>query len=314
MFMHKVTYFILVAVITLCFGCKKTETNTTTIFKSIDDYREIPTVLVENYVNRMYIDLLGREPLDKEMENDVAYLRSGDLSQATRISLIKKLQFDTTFSDGEESYKRKYFNQIYNKSKGRMIEGASEAEISKEISLLARPIYDDSIAGNFEAMEIKKYERQKLYDLLDAELDYMNDSISFGDMLGRMANNKIYDIINMNTFNFVRATFDNIFFRFPTDDEFHTCFDIVEYNQARLFWGKPAQNKLELINLWINSNEFLNGTVTWLYKSLLARNPNTYEMAYGMIILNNPENQHAIQELEQFIISTDEYAHFTYLN
>ena len=30
-------------------------------------YAGIPTVLVENYVNRLFIDLIGREPIDSEM-------------------------------------------------------------------------------------------------------------------------------------------------------------------------------------------------------------------------------------------------------
>ncbi len=30
-------------------------------------YGELPTLLLENYVNRLYIDLIGREPLDAEM-------------------------------------------------------------------------------------------------------------------------------------------------------------------------------------------------------------------------------------------------------
>ena len=36
-------------------------------------YGEILTIL-ENYVNRCYIDLLGREPLDDEMIEDVQFL------------------------------------------------------------------------------------------------------------------------------------------------------------------------------------------------------------------------------------------------
>ena len=30
----------------------------------------VPTVLVEFYVNRVFIDLIGREPFDEEMENE----------------------------------------------------------------------------------------------------------------------------------------------------------------------------------------------------------------------------------------------------
>jgi hypothetical protein len=299
-------YFIL----TILFfaACKKTTITQNTLIPS---YTEVPTVLVENYINRIYIDLLGREPLNVEMDNEVSYLRSNELTFASRKSLVNRLQTDTTFREGEISYKHAYYHQIYDKSKARMIEGASEYEIQFAIDQLNRPIYDDSMAGNFEQMMIKKHEQEKLRDILYAEALYMNDSISLGTMLGAMANNKIYDIINMNTFNFIQASFDNLFFRFPTDHEFYTCFDIVEYNQSGLLWGKSAQNKEEIINLWINSQEFLNGQVVWLYQSLLARDPNSQEMAYGIKSLYENDD---IQKLEREIIATDEYAHFTYIN
>ena len=51
-------------------------------------YDEIPTLLLENYVNRAYIDLLGREPLDDEMINDVQFLRNNDVSIGSRDTLL----------------------------------------------------------------------------------------------------------------------------------------------------------------------------------------------------------------------------------
>ena len=60
-------------------------------------YGEIPTLLLENYVNRCYIDLLGREPLDDEMIEDVQFLRDNEVTVESRDQLLYKLQFDTTF-------------------------------------------------------------------------------------------------------------------------------------------------------------------------------------------------------------------------
>ena len=77
------------------------------------NYSEIPTILLENYVNRLYIDLIGREPLDDEMENDVQFLRDNDVTFESRDSLISKLQFDTTYIAGDISYKKAYFLRLY---------------------------------------------------------------------------------------------------------------------------------------------------------------------------------------------------------
>ena len=95
-------------------------------------YGEIPTLLLENYVNRAYIDLLGREPLDDEMINDVQFLRDNDVSIGSRDTLLYKLQYDTNFVVGDSSYKIAYFHRIYEMVKVRLIEGAQIAYINDE--------------------------------------------------------------------------------------------------------------------------------------------------------------------------------------
>ena len=87
----------------------------------------IPAIKIENYVNRLFIDLLGREPLDTEMASEVATLRAGDLSTSVRENLIVKLQTNTDFVEGDTSYQRAYHQHLYNLAKVRCLEGASEA-------------------------------------------------------------------------------------------------------------------------------------------------------------------------------------------
>jgi hypothetical protein len=65
----------------------------------------VPTVLIENYVNRMYIDLLGREALDSEMIRDVQLLRDDSLGVESRTQIIYRLQHDNTSVPGDSSYK-----------------------------------------------------------------------------------------------------------------------------------------------------------------------------------------------------------------
>ena len=66
--MHNKVLYIFLFFIGL-FSCK----NNVEIINDNDApyYGEIPTLLLENYVNRLYIDLLGREPFDTEIQNDV---------------------------------------------------------------------------------------------------------------------------------------------------------------------------------------------------------------------------------------------------
>ena len=96
-------------------------------------YDEVPTILLENYVNRLYIDLIGREPLDDEMERDVLYLKNNDVSFGSRDSLILKLQSDTLFIEGDSSYKKAYFHRTYEMLKVRLLEGVSNGVIQQEM-------------------------------------------------------------------------------------------------------------------------------------------------------------------------------------
>ena len=143
---QKSTLFILSFIILVLFSCKKDD-----VLIGNNDapyYGGVPTVLVEFYVNRIFIDLIGREPFDEEMENEVAFLRSYDLSMEGRDSLIIKLQTDTTFIEGDSSYKFAYYHRMYEILKVRMIDGASNAEIGQFSSNAYQNYIVDSIAGD----------------------------------------------------------------------------------------------------------------------------------------------------------------------
>ena len=44
------------------------------------NYSNVSTAKIKNYINRLYIDLLGREALSTEMTRDVEALKSDSLS------------------------------------------------------------------------------------------------------------------------------------------------------------------------------------------------------------------------------------------
>ena len=135
-------------------------------------YGGVPTVLVEFYVNRVFIDLIGREPFDEEMENEVAFLRSYDLSMEGRDSLIIKLQTDTTFIAGDSSYKFAYYHRMYEILKVRLIEGASNSEINFYSYLAYQDYVADSLAGEM----LNAYKKLLIYhglnDVIQSELQY----------------------------------------------------------------------------------------------------------------------------------------------
>ena len=270
-------------------------------------YDEIPTMVIENYVNRMYIDLIGREPLDSEMVADVYYLKANHLAFETRDSLLRKLQLDSTWVDGDSSYRFAYFHRLYEISKVRLVEGASNGEFGQLIGNAMFAAIVDSLQGDSLGMAINKAYAAKLQIVLDSEAEYRQGRISAQEMYSYMVNNAIYDKINMNTFNFVNATFNDLFFRYPTQAEFDQAFLMIEYNASGVMFGSSGQNKGDYVALMTQSREFYEGMIRWAFLTLMAREPTATE-TYDM--MTHYFFDHDFQTVQRKIMKGDEYAQF----
>lgn len=274
---------------------------------SVAKYNEIPTIKIENYINRMYIDLLGREPLDVEMQRDLAILKSNNLNFATRDSLIKRLQTDTSYVVGDSSYARAWSQRIYDLLKARFLEGASDDLIREKLGpnyfgLEVARLSGDSI-GVFRTLEtISRYEK-----LLQSRRDYQLGLISINEMCWRMIDNGIYDIINMNSFNFVNASFDDLFYRFPSQAEFENAYKIIESNETAIIFNRSASNKSEYCNVLVSSKEFYEGMIRWCFLSLMNREATSQEIYNRFASFYQNAD---LKALQRTIIRTDEYARF----
>lgn len=270
-------------------------------------YDGVPTVLVENYVNRLFIDLLGREPIDSEMDEHVAFLRAGNLSLSTREALITRLQTDTVPVAGDSSYASVYYKRLYEQMKVRLIEGASDADIGSEIGILQQGALVDSLNGDLVAMLQKQAEMRKYENILRSQWDYRYGLVNLDSMCAWMVNNGIYDFINMNSFNFINATFDNLYFRFPTQSEFQRAYVMVDASQSASLFGQTGTHKDDYIRIVIGQREFWQGLVIWAYKTMLARDPGSAEVFQAMQQLQQGRDFHLTLSN---ILKTDEYANF----
>lgn len=306
--MNKTTTFhsIIFCCLLLVFACKK-QVEEVIPNNQAKNYENVSTVKVENYINRIYIDLLGREPLDAEAYRDLNILREGNLSYEVRQTIISRLMTDSSFVPGDSSYKHAYYQRIYDLTKARLLEGASDAEISQPIgiaqfSMLTSRLLGDSI-GVFSAMET--IDRCK--NVLNSGRLYRLKQIGIKDMYASMLDNPIYDVINMNSLNFVNASFDDLFFRFPTRDEFSIGFDIIEYSKGGALFGKFADNKKSYCKALVDSREFYEGLVKWAYISLIGREPTTQE---SVNLMKDFYTSKDFQKVQLIILTTDEYAQF----
>lgn len=262
---------------------------------------------IQNFVNRLYIDLLAREPLDEEMLRDVQFLRDGGLLPETRLSLVVRLQTDTFFVEGDTSYQRAYYQNLYNLIKIRCLEGASDGDLLGEAGIFNFGAVVDSIEGNWDGYTRKIRERDKLLDVVRGREDLEAGRITMEQLYARVINNAIYDKIHMNTVNFVNASFDNLLWRYPTQSELLTGFRMIELNTPGILFGKQGTNKDDYVDIVCTSREMYEGMIIWAYRQLVNRTPGSAETS---LLLGDFIQHRDIRRIQQHILITDEYANF----
>ena len=298
-------WFMALFVIAALSSCKKEEQ---VVFEDNDipDYSGVSTILVENYVNKVFIDLIGREPTDVEMNTEVTALENGNLSASARTALCNKLMFSDVEVDGT-AYKDAYFRKLYDDQKSRYINGASEATCQDEYNLYRNIAYQDSLNGNLFSYEIIMLEANKMKAVIDSRTELRDGIITIDEMCRRMMYNSIYDDINMGSFNFINASFDDCFDRFPTDSEYDLVYEAIESNLTGSLFGQAVSNKPEYLNVLTASLEFDEGLIRWAYTTLLARDATSSEVYNRIGLFGETKNIHAVQ---RYILISDEYAGF----
>lgn len=294
---------VLLAVL-ICSACKKQELEVRPD-NVAPDYDGVPTVVTRNYVNRLFIDLLGREPVDAEMDAEVADLENAGLNSDARVSLVNKLMTSTAFVQGDSSYKEAYHQRLYGSFKARFLEGVSDDVIDGYISDAQQAALADSLSGNAQGASESNSTLQKLLRLKNARVDHRDGLITANEVVKRMMFNSVFDFINMNSFNFVNASFDNMLFRYPTNAEFTAGFTMVEHNASAILFGASAQNKSGYLDILVNSPEGNEGLVRFCYRSFLGRDPSTFE---SYQITTTYQSDHDFQRLQRTILISDEYA------
>lgn len=268
----------------------------------VPDYSGISTLAVENYVNRAYIDCIGREPTDIEMDTTSAGLEAAGLAMGARKQLIEALMT-------QPATKAAYYDKVHADLKARFLEGASEAELGQRLSNLLFNAYNDSLGGNWAGYQAAMEAAGRVEAVMDAREEYEAGELGLALYTKRLCHNALYDEINMNSFNFVNATFDDLYGRFPTDAEFEIGYAIIEFNQPQVLLGSPAQDKPSYLDAMIANGEWAEGMVRWCASGLWARQPDHSELLAGLAALGGTEEAD-LQALQIVYLTTDEYAGF----
>ena len=296
-------YSLMLSVICMV-GCKKEETITFSD-NTIPLYENVSTLLIENYVNRVFIDLIGREPTDSELTLEARKLENATLSLASRRALVDKLMNDDVTALDNITYKEAYHNKLYEDLKGRYLNGASEVDLLESYYLYYFISVQDSLNGNQLAFEVNRNQALIMRSVIDCKTQLESGSITIREASRRMCFNQVYDDINMNTFNYINATFDDLFFRFPTEAELNQAFPPIDYNGSGYLFGQLVTSKSAYISLMVSNSEFNEGAIRWAYLNLLGREALSGEIFGLLPTFNNNDDFKSIQKA---IIVTDEYA------
>lgn len=274
----------------LCFftACKKTEEITISNNTTPTD-NTISALTKKNYINKVYISVLGREPSESELLSDLNLLNSGNFSSEKRNQFLDAVLI-----------KPGYYYRNWIIASTELLNATDTAEVSLNIAIFSSLLTNTSFQSIWPVLEVEIH-KLKLLRNIPAALE--GDSLDIIGMHKRVVYNYFYDQINMGSSNFVTATFQNFLYRYPSESELSNAITMVDGFNSALFL-QTGNSKTDFIELFFNSNNYFEGQVRALFTRYLFRQPNSAEMTSFSIQYKASKDYKALQRR---ILSMDEY-------
>jgi len=300
--MRKFTLFALLGLIITLYSCRKTENienidhqNVVIDNNNPPAYAGVTTIQVQAYINRAFIDLIGREPNQNELNSYTQTLKNNNLDSASRANMLSDI-----IGNGE------YYDYFHKTNMQRFLGEYDSARIEDDLGQMRINEQNAQASGNIPVAQYFGYEIYRLTQLKNAKVGYQNGG-SINDYLSKFVNVQRFDDINMGSLNFVIACFEAYLKRLPTDYESDSGVDMCNGTSAYLFL-EDGLSKGDFIRIMCNSDGFYEGLVLDIYLQMLARRPSSTEMAMHTLGLKN--GQYNYQTLQRTVAITDEYADF----
>jgi hypothetical protein len=249
----------------------------------------ITDLVIESYVNRSYIVLLGHKPDDGEMAQGKSTLRTHNVSQADRETFLEQV-----------IAKPDYAMHTFDVGRSLLINSTDTSEVQDEIFLLDLILADSAFLAYWPAALIQ---RAQLEDVLAIPDGLAAGTVDLREMHRRLVTNKIYDQINMGTQNFVISMFQNFLSRYPTATERATSELMVDGFPSTIFL-ENGRSKTEFISIFLNSRDYDEGQVRDAFNRYLYREPHTEELE--TLTLAYRAN-HDYKALQKAVLSEDEF-------
>jgi len=226
----------------------------------------VPLVVKENFVNRVYISLLGRKPESLELAGALGILEQDNASESNRKEVVESILSDPAFRERQ-----------YNLARIELVNNFDTTDIANYIFVFNQYLLDPQYEP---FLDLINYELNRLNQLSLAAPHYLNGTINRAEVHRRMCNNPFYDEINMGTQNFVLSVFEHFLNRYPTESEEQNAILMADGFYTVLF-GKEGNSQEDFLQILTESDAYLEGQVLDVYESFLFRSPNSVEMAAG---------------------------------
>ena len=249
----------------------------------------IETAIVDNYINKLYISMLGREPSNSEFSN-----AKNILSEAVNMESREQL-IDIVHSNED------YYNNSFENFRSDYLNGVDTVEIREQYI----EVYADLIEyeTNPFFLEVYQIKYQKLIELYNLGVDLKYKKINIVEAHKRCVDNQIYDDINMGTENYVVSMFQNFLHRYPTLAELNNATSMVDGEQANCF-GVNGDSKSNFNDIFFNHYGYFEGVVIDTYIKLLLRHPNSEEVSFYTV---NFMSDLSYENLQKSLLASDEF-------
>ena len=250
----------------------------------------IEPFLINDYANKVYITLLGREPSESELSDALAILNANGFSETDRQNLLDDvMQHDAFYRTTYLAANAEYLNSL------------DSVSVVTSIFAFQLILMD---AGQMALWPYANNEIDRLEEYRSSVQDMIDGTISVREFHARCINNFEYDQLNMGTENFVVSSFEHFLNRYPTDSELEQGKLMVDGFNGVLFF-EIGNDKNDYLNVFFNSDGYNEGQVVHLFNKYLFKDPTSEEMTFYSERYKQSDDY---KELVKLILSRDEFA------
>lgn len=283
--MRSVAVFCLLVLTVL--SCKKEVLNTVDGNSPPDDLT-VSYEVRNQYIERVYITVLGRKPTESESDAARSIIDPNPRDSSLRYQFVSSLH-----NSRSASVKR------WDDIRSELLESVDTTYVVQLISNLETLMQGAPPNQQFlYQMEIDRLER----------IHFATDSLHSGayshaELHQYAIDNPIYDDINMGSENFVVSSFDHFFYRYPTQYELQSAKRMVEGFRDVLFL-QSGEGKEDYLKIFFESAAYSEGQVRYVFSNYLFREPRSSERQYQQALF---EAEDDFMGMRARVMSTDEY-------